>query len=297
MGKITNEYTYTALPIVGSEIIDKETGEIFDVSNSVLLKRTEIGKISIGYTSFIYLNTEKLRALLVAGIKQVDLALLISMSSNLLIGKNISFKDADTPHTAASIGKLIGLSEQSTKLKLNRMVDEGLLHYGTLEQEKHFGKVYVVNPNLIKKGLSFSNSLIELFHKPIAVKEDIASYYHYKEYFHIDTSRLLTLFKNEIKQVDLALLISMSCSLEEEVNISLKNADTPHTAASIGELIGLSKQSTKLKLNDLVNKDLLHYGVLKEKKGFGKVYIVNPHLIKTTKSFNSFLAGLFNDIK
>ena len=163
MGKITNEYTYTALPIVGSEIIDKETGEIFDVSNSVLLKRTEIGKISIGYTSFIYLNTEKLRALLVAGIKQVDLALLISMSSNLLIGKNISFKDADTPHTAASIGKLIGLSEQSTKLKLNDLVNKDLLHYGVLKEKKGFGKVYIVNPHLIKTTKSFNSFLAGLF--------------------------------------------------------------------------------------------------------------------------------------
>ena len=297
MGIIKIEYKYTQLNITGNEIIDRETGEAFDISNAAILKKTETGKISIHYASFIYLNIEKLRGLLEKKIKQIDLALLISMSINLLISKNISLKDDDTPHTASSIGKLIGLSEQSTKLKLNRMEDEGLLHYGTLKQEKHFGKVYVLNPSLIKKGLSFSNSLIELFYKPTAVKEDVASYCHYGEYFHIDTSSLLILLEKKIKQIDLALLVSMSCNLEEKVNISLKDDDTPHTAASIGKLVRLSEQSTKLKLNSLLKKDLLHYGVLRKKTDLGKVYVVNPHLIKTKKSFDSFIGVLFNDIE
>lgn len=165
MGKIKNEYDYTELSIVGNEIMDTETGETFDISNAILLKKTEIGKFSISYSSFIFLNTEELKLLLVAGIKDVDLALLISMSSNLVTGKNICLRDDDTPHTTASIGKLINNSEQSTKLKLNRLVKEGLLHYGVLEKKEGFGKVYIVNPHLIKKGINFSFFLQKLFNE------------------------------------------------------------------------------------------------------------------------------------
>ena len=41
MGKIKNEYDYTELSIVGNEIMDTETGETFDISNAILLKKTE----------------------------------------------------------------------------------------------------------------------------------------------------------------------------------------------------------------------------------------------------------------
>lgn len=300
MGVIKHEYNYTELPIVGNEIIDKETGEIFDISNAVLLKKTEIGKFSISYSSFIFLNTEELKLLLVAGIKDVDLALLISMSSNLVTGKNICLSDDDTPHTAASIGKLISNSEQATKLKLNSLVKEGLLHYGVIKQEKGFGKVYVVNPHLIKKGVDFSVFLKELFDESTTTTIEVNSNkinYTYNKYFHLDTTRLRHLLRSGIKQIDLALVISMSGNLEDDLNICLRDDDTPHTTASIGKLINNSEQSTKLKLNRLVKKGLLHYGVIKKKQGFGKVYIVNPHLIKRTKFFISFLAELFNDVK
>ena len=59
MGIIKTEYKYTQLNITGNEIIDRETGEAFDISNAVILKKTETGKISIHYASFIYLNIEK----------------------------------------------------------------------------------------------------------------------------------------------------------------------------------------------------------------------------------------------
>ena len=59
MGKIKHEYNYIELPIVGNEIADTETGETFDVSNAVILKKTKTGKISINHSSFIYVNTSQ----------------------------------------------------------------------------------------------------------------------------------------------------------------------------------------------------------------------------------------------
>jgi len=163
MGIIKTEYKYTQLNITGNEIIDRETGEAFDISNAVILKKTETGKISIHYASFIYLNIEKLRGLLEKKIKQIDLALLVSMSCNLEEKVNISLKDDDTPHTAASIGKLVRLSEQSTKLKLNSLLKKDLLHYGVLRKKTDLGKVYVVNPHLIKTKKSFDSFIGVLF--------------------------------------------------------------------------------------------------------------------------------------
>ena len=172
------------------------------------------------------------------------------------------------------------------------------MHYGVIKQEKGFGKVYVVNPYLIKKGIDFSVFLKELFNKSTTKKVDINKVdYTYNKYFHIDTTRLRHLLSVGIKQIDLALLISMSGNLEDDLNICLSDDDTPHTAASIGKLISNSEQSIKLKLNRMVREGLLHYGVLEKKKGFGKVYVVNLHLIKSTKLFSTFLAELFDDVK
>ena len=49
------------------------------------MKRESTGEITISSKEYVYMDTEKLKILLDKGIKQVDLALLITLSSNILI--------------------------------------------------------------------------------------------------------------------------------------------------------------------------------------------------------------------
>jgi len=296
MGVIKENYNYIELPVVGNEIADRETGETFDISNSVLLKRTSKGEFSISYPSYNYINIDKLRDLIIAGIKDVDLALILCMSLNLIKGQNICLAENDDPHSTASIAKMINQKEQPVKMKLNRLIELGLLYYGVVKQIGYNVKVYVVNPNFLKKGQIFNIFLNELFDgSSNVVGKPSKISYEYNSYFHMDTSVLGKLIVSGIRQVDLALFIFMSCNLEQDFNICLDKNNKPHKSNSLSRLTNSSQQSVKKKLNLLVEKDLLYYGVLEKKKGFGKVYIANFHFVKGKKIFNTTIKLLFND--
>lgn len=163
MGTIVNRYKDTKLNTANRELIDTETGEIIDISGINVMARTSTGEITISSKAFVYLDTDKLSTLLANSIKQVDLALLMTISSNLLIGSNICMNNDDNPHTTSSIAKLISNTDQAAKIKLNRLEKLGAIHYGILKENKNLGKVYIVNPHILRKGIKLKGSLGSIF--------------------------------------------------------------------------------------------------------------------------------------
>jgi DNA-binding MarR family transcriptional regulator len=141
------------------EIINTDTGEVIDVSQMGLLQRSSADYISYHSTAYFYLDTEQLYKLLANGIKQVELALLITISSNLMMKTNVCMINDDKPHTTESIAKLIGTTQQSVKRNLKSLEKLGVLHYGILKENKRLGKVYIVNPHIIRKGHKMKQSL------------------------------------------------------------------------------------------------------------------------------------------
>ena len=163
MGSVTHRYRDSKIALNSKKIADVETGEIFEIGDANLMKRINTGEITINSKAYVYLDTDVLMYLIKQGIRQVDLALLVTLSSNLLTGCNICMQNEDEPHTTLTIGEMTGNSKQAVKIKLNRLIDLGLLHYGVLKEKKGLGKVYIVNPHLIRKGLKFKPSLAVLF--------------------------------------------------------------------------------------------------------------------------------------
>lgn len=163
MAKITERYKESTIRVSGNEIADTETGEVHDVKNSTLIKRKGINKVEFDYPSFFILDTTKIFKLLSSEIKQVHLALLITISSNLKMGCNICLDENEEPLTAKKIGQLINNSEQATKKKLNVLVNSGLLYYGKITRSEFKSRVYVVNPHIIKRGVYFESYLSSLF--------------------------------------------------------------------------------------------------------------------------------------
>jgi hypothetical protein len=160
MKKLVHRYKDTRVPIEGREIIDMSNGEIIPVGNSTLFKRTSTREITINSKEYVYIDTRNLSILLSKGIKQVDLALLFSLSNNLLINYNICLDNTGEPLNTASIAKLINNTTQSVKRKLKRLINQGLLYYGT---QNRYGKVYIINPYIIRKGRKLNGGLSELF--------------------------------------------------------------------------------------------------------------------------------------
>lgn len=160
MKKLTHRYKDTLVPIKGREILDTSTGKIIPVDNSILYKRTSTGEITINSKEYVYVDTPNLSKLLIGGIKQVDLALLFSLSNNVLINYNICLDGSLEPLNTTSIAKLVNNTEQSVKRKLNRLIKQGLLYYGKFTR---YGKVYIINPYIIRKGRKLNAEVCKLF--------------------------------------------------------------------------------------------------------------------------------------
>jgi hypothetical protein len=163
MGSVKHRYRDSKIALKSNKIADVETGEIFEIGDANLMKRINIGEIRINSKAYVYLDTDMLMYLIKQDIRQVDLALLVTLSSNLLTGCNICMQNDDDPHTTLTIAEMTGNKRQAVKTKLNRLIDLGLLHYGVLKEKKKLGKVYIVNPHFIRKGLKFRPSLAVIF--------------------------------------------------------------------------------------------------------------------------------------
>ena len=161
MTKVVQVYVDKKLPS-NYEIIDKATGEIIPIDGSIMLRKST-GGINASYNSFLTLNLLSLKIILSRGITQVQLGLLISISSNLLINENICMQDNGEPHTAISIGEIIGNSKQAAKTKLNSLIKLGLLNYSKTKVGLGYKKVYRINHCLLKKGKNLNAALQPLF--------------------------------------------------------------------------------------------------------------------------------------
>lgn len=163
MGKLVHRYKDEKIRLSSNEVADTETGEIINIGNSTLFKRTGTNEITINSKEYIYVDSENLNKLIRSGIKQVDLALLFSLSSNILIFDNICIDKNGEPLKTSTIAVLIGNTIQPTKRKINRLIELGLLYYGIYQRKKLLGKVYIMNPYVIRKGRKSSIELSWLF--------------------------------------------------------------------------------------------------------------------------------------
>lgn len=163
MGEVKRRYKDTKLNTTNKMLYDSNTYVLSDIGNITVMERKDTGEITINSKAYVYLDTNCLTNLLQNGIKEVDLALLISLSSNLLIGHNICMRNEFDPHTTATIAKQFGHSVQAIKKKLNRLVELNVLFYGVFKDKKSMGKVYVINPHLIRKGAKLRATLGDIF--------------------------------------------------------------------------------------------------------------------------------------
>ncbi|MFO0355378.1 MAG: hypothetical protein ACK50A_00375 [Sphingobacteriaceae bacterium] len=143
-----------AVDLKTAEIMPTE-GNIYTISNS--------DKMYVSYDNYLSLNLDCLGVVLSKGIKQVDLGMLISICSNLLTNENICLQANNEPHTAESVSRIIGQTEQAAKKKLNNLVKMDLLNYSYAIVGYKKRKVYRVNPHLMKKGLNMNAQLAPMF--------------------------------------------------------------------------------------------------------------------------------------
>lgn len=163
-------YKEEKLDLENTTIIDNKTGEVLELKNTTVIKRTSTGKSTVSSNKYLILDQERFEAIQVKGIKFNELGFLISMCQNLMFNYNISMYDLKTPHSAKSLSIKLNITEQSANRLLRRLIELDIVHKGKLNEMKHLGTVYIINPYFIRVGKNFSSKLGELFNDPINKK-------------------------------------------------------------------------------------------------------------------------------
>lgn len=163
MGEVKIKHKRTRVNTVNKQLLDTVTGELTDLKNDTLYISNATNQVTIDYKNYVYLDTDRLGILLANGIKQVDLGLLIILSRKIQNRYCVCLKDDEAPLTTKTIAELIGETPQGVKTKLNRLEKQGVLAYSKSMGNPNWGKVYIINPHIIKKGINLSKSVCELF--------------------------------------------------------------------------------------------------------------------------------------
>ncbi len=157
------KFKHTNFPTGEYSIVHKETGEVKDLPPGKLQFMEPTKLVTINSKEYTFLDTHRLRTLRANGIKNFEIGFLILVSDKLAFNFNILMYDDNTPHTARTIGELIGESQQSAKRKLNRLSELNVIKHTNFPGSKFRDKVYIVNPYLLRKGKNFSIYLQTLF--------------------------------------------------------------------------------------------------------------------------------------
>lgn len=159
----TKRYKDEYIKMDNLELVDTTTGEIKEFKNAALIKRTDAKIKQFNSLNYNIIDNDYFLKCLIGGVKQVDLGLLLTISSNMMMKYNICIDGQDNPLTTKSISEIIDQTEQNTKRKLNRLVKSNLLYYGKYRKKKMYGKVYIVNPYVIRKGHKYCDGIPQLF--------------------------------------------------------------------------------------------------------------------------------------
>ena len=145
-------------------IYDKSTGAEVEVNKGVNVYALHMSD-DVVYDSkdYSYLDNNALVNLIHYGMKHHELGVLIMMSTNFMPHLNVCLDAKGYPFTTKSLSLLLKKTPQNTKSILNNLIKKGAIYYGFIPNAIHLGKVYVVNPQLLRKGKTFSGELPKLF--------------------------------------------------------------------------------------------------------------------------------------
>ena len=146
------------------EITNKETGEIITFGNQNKVFATKLtGEVEYSSTDYSYFDNGKCIELFNKGIKYNELGVLIIMSLQISRRYNVCMYDAKTPFTTKTLSEILKITPQATRNIIRRLIELKIIAHVFLNDRKDLGKVYVVDPQLIRKGKLFSGNLKQLF--------------------------------------------------------------------------------------------------------------------------------------
>lgn len=153
-------------------LYNKETGETMEVNAGKITLSTPTQQVMLSSNNYLYLDTDRLKILRENGISDIETGLLVLVSSNLAFSSNICMTEEGEPHTSLTIAQMLGQTQQSVNRKLKKLQELGLIKKTNVPGNKELGKVYIVNPYLLRRGKNFANYLSNMFTDIILIDKD-----------------------------------------------------------------------------------------------------------------------------
>jgi predicted transcriptional regulator len=144
-------------------IIEYSTGEVTNFKNGKLTYVKPTNQVSMNYNNYLLIDTDILKRLQKNGITDVEMGLLVLMSSNLAFNTNVAMNVEGKPHTASSIAEMIGQTQQAVLRKLKKLEERGIIKKTYIPGHKEQGKVYAINPYVMRRGKNFAEFLDKIF--------------------------------------------------------------------------------------------------------------------------------------
>jgi hypothetical protein len=146
------------------ELVNKLTGEIKEFDKDCKVFSTKLtGDVKYNSTDYSYLDNDKFIELFKKGIKYNELGVLILMSLQLLKRYNVCMYDSTTPFTTKSLSEILKITPQATRSIIRRLIDFNVVAQVSLDDRKDLGKVYIINPQFLRKGIQFSGKIGQYF--------------------------------------------------------------------------------------------------------------------------------------
>lgn len=144
-------------------IFDKETGEPIELDYGKIIASKPTKQVSVSFKNYLYLDTDRLKILKNNSISDFEIGLLLLMCSNLAFNSNIAMTDEGVPHTSKSIAEMLDQTPQAVRRKLRKLEQKGVIKKTNIPGNRDLGKVYLVNPYLIRRGKNFGDFLLRIF--------------------------------------------------------------------------------------------------------------------------------------
>jgi hypothetical protein len=144
--------------------INKTTGEVEEFEKETKVYTSKLtGDVEYSSKNYSYLDNDKLIELLNKGIKYNELGVLITLSVQLMKRYNICMYNDSTPFTTKTLSDILKITPQATRNIIRRLIELNVLAQVTLKEMKHLGKVYIIDPQFIRKGKLFNGKLGQNF--------------------------------------------------------------------------------------------------------------------------------------
>lgn len=147
------------------DYINMETGEMLDSElkskNSKITITEETDLVAINSDDYVGLDT-KATMYLIQELSSSDVTKVLQLSLTLKTDMNVSYNNK-IPHTLNTLSKLLNISKDEVTKLVKRLYKKGIFGKFMVYKEGRDHTLYIMNPFLAKKRVTFDNKCLELF--------------------------------------------------------------------------------------------------------------------------------------